>query len=163
MENIEYLKKQISIMLNLFNGKHYSDLIYKGNLLIKKFPDQPILYNLTSLAYSALGKPFEAKELLIKVLKKEPKNFHVLNNLGLVCTELNEYKQAEEYYNKASDLNSNFPDPLVNLGNLKTNQNKNEEAKNLFINTLSSVIPIVNKKMEILDILTLESFLSKHV
>ena len=55
-------------MLNLFNGKHYSDLIYKGNLLIKKFPDQPILYNLTSLAYSALGKTIEAKELLTKIL-----------------------------------------------------------------------------------------------
>lgn len=38
-----------------------------------------------------------------------------------------------------------------------------KEAKNLFINTLSSVIPIVNKKMEIIDILTLESFLSKYV
>jgi len=147
MENIEYLKKQISIMLNLFNGKHYSDLIYKGNLLIKKFPDQPILYNLTSLAYSALGKTIEAKELLTKILKKEPKNFQVLNNLGLVCTELNEYKQAEEYYNKASDLNSNFPDPLVNLGNLKTNQNKNEEAKKLFIRALKIDDKIIPAKI----------------
>ena len=61
MENIEYLKKQISIMLNLFNGKHYDDLIYKGNLLIKKFPNQAILYNLTSLAYNAIDKSVEAK------------------------------------------------------------------------------------------------------
>ena len=38
-----------------------------------------------------------------------------------------------------------------------------KNAKNLFINTLSSVIPIVNKEMEIHDILTLESFLSKYV
>ena len=31
MDNIEYLKKQISIMLNMFSGKRYDELIYKGN------------------------------------------------------------------------------------------------------------------------------------
>jgi tetratricopeptide (TPR) repeat protein len=119
-------------MLNLFNGKHYEDLIYKGNLLIKRFPDQAILYNLTSLAYNASGKASESKGLLLKILKKEPKNFNVLNNLGLVCSELKEEEHAERYYNEAINLNPNFPDPLVNLGNLKTTQNKNEEAKSLF-------------------------------
>tara|TARA_B110000459_G_C16579905_1_gene480784 strand:+ start:233 stop:1768 length:1536 start_codon:yes stop_codon:yes gene_type:complete len=149
MENIEYLKKQISIMLNLFNGKHYDDLIYKGNLLIKKFPDQAILYNLVSLAYNALGKGIQAKELLLKILKKQPKNFNVLNNLGLACTELNDFEQAEEYYNCAIKLNSNFPDPLVNLGNLKTKQNKSEEAKNLFIKSLRINDKIIPAKISL--------------
>ena len=144
MDDIEYLKKQIAIMLNLFNGKHYEDLIYKGNLLIKKFPDQVILYNLTSLAYNAFGKASESKELLLKILKKEPKNFNVLNNLGLACSELKDEEQAEEYYNEAINLNPNFPDPLVNLGNLKTTQNKDEEAKSLFERALkidNKIIP----------------------
>ena len=132
MEDIEYLKKQISIMLNLFKGKHYKNLIYKGNLLIKRFPDQAILYNLTSLAYMASGKASKSKILLLKILKKEPKNFNVLNNLGLTCYELKDEEQAEKYYNEAINLKPNFPDPLVNLGNLKTTQNKNEEAKSLF-------------------------------
>tara|TARA_B110000971_G_scaffold51172_1_gene51665 strand:- start:48 stop:1583 length:1536 start_codon:yes stop_codon:yes gene_type:complete len=149
MENIEYLKKQISIMLNLFNGKHYDDLIYKGNLLIKKFPDQAILYNITSLAYNASGKPIKSKELLLKILKKEPKNFNVLNNLGLACLELNDYDQAEKYYSEAITLNSNFIDPLVNLGNLKTKQNKNEEAKNLFVKALKIDDKIIPAKISL--------------
>ena len=70
MENIEYLKKQISIMLNLFNRKHYDDLIYKGSLLIQEFPDQAILYNLTSLAYNALGKGIQSKRLLLEILSE---------------------------------------------------------------------------------------------
>ena len=144
MEDIEYLKKQISIMLNLFKRKHYEDLIYKGNLLIKRFPDQAILYNLTSLAYNASGKASESKGLLLKILKKEPKNFNVLNNLGLACSELKDEEQAEEYYNEAINLNPNFPDPLVNLGNLKKTQNKDEEAKSLFERALkidNKIIP----------------------
>ena len=149
MENIEYLKKQISIMLNLFNGKHYDDLIYKGNLLIKKFPDQAILYNLTSLAYNASGKSAESKKLLSEILKKEPKNFYVLNNMGLTCTELNDYEQAEEYYKSAISLNSDFADPLVNLGSLKTKQNKNEEAKGLFIRALKINDKIIPAKISL--------------
>ena len=58
--------------------------------------------------------------------------------------KLGDYKFAEEYYNKAIKLNPNFPDPLVNLGNLKNKQNKNEEAKYLFIKALeinNKIIP----------------------
>lgn len=136
-------------MLNLFNGKHYDDLIYKGNLLIKKFPEQAILYNITSLAYNASGKPIKSKELLLKILKKQPKNFNVLNNLGLACLELNDYDQAEKYYSEAITLNSNFIDPLVNLGNLKTKQNKNEEAKNLFVKALKINDKIIPAKISL--------------
>ena len=69
MENIEYLKKQLSIMITLFETKRFDELIVKGITLIKKFPDQPIFYNLTSLAYNATGKSILAKELLLKILK----------------------------------------------------------------------------------------------
>jgi tetratricopeptide (TPR) repeat protein len=147
MKDIEYLKKQISIMINQLHGKHYDDLIHKGNLLIKQFPDQAILYNLTSLAYKASGKAFESKVLLLKILKKEPRNFSVLNNLGLACYELKDEEQAEKYYNEAINLNPNFPDPLVNLGNLKMTQNKNEESKNLFEKALKINDKIIPAKI----------------
>ena len=139
MENINYLKKQLSIMINLFETKRFDELINKGEVLIKKFPEQAILYNLTSLAYAATGKSTESKELLLKILKKQPKNFFVLNNLGLACAELNDYKQAEEFYNRAIILNSAFPDALVNLGNLKTRQNKNDEAKEFFVKAIKKL------------------------
>ena len=149
MENINYLKKQLSIMLNLFETKRFDELINKGEVLIKKFPEQAILYNLTSLAYAATGKSTESKELLLKILKKQPKNFFVLNNLGLACAELNDYKQAEEFYNRAIILNSTFPDALVNLGNLKTKQNKNDEAKNLFVKALKIDNKIIPAKISL--------------
>ena len=149
MENINYLKKQLSIMLNLFETKRFDELINKGEVLIKKFPEQAILYNLTSLAYAATGKSTESKELLLKILKKQPKNFFVLNNLGLACAELNDYKQAEEFYNRAIILNSTFIDALVNLGNLKTRQNKNEEAKNLFVKALKIDNKIIPAKISL--------------
>jgi len=136
MDNIELLKKQISIVINLFNAKKFDEVTLKGMALVKKFPDQPIFYNITALAYNALGKNAEAKKLLIKILKQDQKNISVLNNMGLTSVECGEDDEAEEYYNRALKINSNFVDALVNLGNLKTKQDKSNEAKELFVRAI---------------------------
>jgi tetratricopeptide (TPR) repeat protein len=149
MENIEFLKKQISMMMNLFNARKFDQIINKGTVLLKKFPDQAILYNITALAYNAVGKAAEARKILIKILREEPENISVLNNLGLACEELSDDDQAEEYYNKALKLKSNFPDVLVNLGNLKMKQNKEEEAKNFFIKALKINNQIIPAKISL--------------
>ena len=87
MENIDYLKKQLSIMINLFETKRFSELIKKGIVLKKKFPDQAIFYNLTALAYNALNRGADAKKILIEILEKQPNNTVVLNNLGLASVQ----------------------------------------------------------------------------
>ena len=109
MENIKYLKNQMSITLNLFNAKRFDEVILKGSTLIKKFPDQPVFYNITALAYNAVGKSSEAKKLLIKILNNEPDNISVLNNIGLVSVECGEDSEAEEYYNRALKIKPDFP------------------------------------------------------
>tara|TARA_B110001452_G_scaffold243365_1_gene226739 strand:+ start:1984 stop:3537 length:1554 start_codon:yes stop_codon:yes gene_type:complete len=143
MENIEYLKKNISIIINLYNAKRFEEIIIKGGSLIKKFPDQIIFYNATALAYNQLGRFSEAMVLLKKALKKESNNIFVLNNLGLVCVSSGNEIDAEVYYNKALNLKKDFLDSIINLGNLKMNQNKNEEAKELFTSALA-----INKNLE---------------
>ena len=136
MENIKYLKNQMSITLNLFNAKRFDEVILKGSTLIKKFPDQPVFYNITALAYNAVGKSSEAKKLLIKILNNEPDNISVLNNIGLTSVDCGEDSEAEEYYNRALKINPDFVDALVNLGNLKTKQNKSDEAKEYFVKAI---------------------------
>ena len=119
MENIEFLKKQISIMMNLFNARKFDQIIDKGTVLLKKYPEHAILYNITALAYNAVGKASDAKKILIKILKEEPKNISVLNNLGLACVELGDNDHAEEYYNKEPVVNwkcVNLNIPMKNPG-----------------------------------------------
>jgi len=133
MNDIEYLKKQVSVMINLFHAKKFAELISKGTILIKKYPNQTIFYNITSLAYDAIDKRNFAKELLLKALKMEPNNFNILNNLGLVFANSGESEIATNYYEKALNLKPDFLDALINFGNLKISQNKNEGAKKLFV------------------------------
>ena len=149
MDNFENLKKQVSIMINLFQAKRFNSLIDKGRVLVKKFPDQVIFHNITSLAYMAIDKNNEAKNLLLKMLKREPENVSVLNNLGLASVKCGDNDEAEKYYNRALKLKPDFLDVLVNLGNLKLKINKSEEAKDFFVKAIKINNQIIPAKISL--------------
>lgn len=132
MNNIDYLKSQVSTLINLYNAKRHNDVVQKGKILIKKFPNQIIFYNATSLSLSALENNKEALKLLKEALNLQPNNIHVLNNLGLVNERIKETHIAKEYYQKALSINDKFIDALVNLGNLELLEKNLSNAKNLY-------------------------------
>ena len=95
MENIEYLKKQANVITNLYNSKNYSETIKKGKILIKKFPNQMLFYNATSLALDAEGYPEEGLQILYEAFKKAPRDIFVLNNIGLIKSKISSDNEAE--------------------------------------------------------------------
>ena len=108
MENVEDLKKQATIIANLYNSKNFIETIKKGKILIKKFPDQILFYNATSLALDAEGLPEEALKILYQAMKKAPKNIFVLNNIGLIKSKTNSDNEAEIYFKKALEIKPDF-------------------------------------------------------
>jgi len=133
MNTIEYLKKQISILLNLYNTNKYDDVIAKTKVLLKKYNNQIILYNLLSLSLSGKGDRLEAIKVLEKALKIESNNIYVINNLGLLYFKLNDYSKAEIYLDRALTINPNFYDALINYGNLLLNKNENKKAIDIYL------------------------------
>ena len=63
-------------------------------------------------------KPYH-KELDFVQLGLNPKNFSASNNLGISYKKLKNYTKAEEYLQRSIELNSEYVNALVNLGNLK--------------------------------------------
>ena len=125
----KYLENQASILINHYNAKRFAEVIQKGKVLIKRFPNQIIFYNATALSLSALGKNYEAIDILNLALDSNPKNIYVLNNLGLIKSNLNQNKEAREYLEKAISIKENFMDALLNLGNLDLKEGKTESSK----------------------------------
>ena len=74
MRDLEHLQKQTSILLNLYNSKRFEDVIQKGKILLKKYPDQIILYNAISLSLSSINKDDEALDILKQALTLQPQN-----------------------------------------------------------------------------------------
>ena len=129
MENIEYLKKQANVITNLYNSKNYSETIKKGKILIKKFPNQMLFYNATSLALDAEGYPEEGLQILYEAFKKAPRDIFVLNNIGLIKSKISSDNEAEIYFKKALKIKPDFFDALINYGNFFLKRNKITESK----------------------------------
>ena len=91
-----------------------------GDVNIKKYPETYILKNLLALAYNAQNKYEEAIKVLDNAIKNDPNNIFILNNLGLVHSNLGNTKIAEEYLNRAIAIKPLFLDASITLANLKS-------------------------------------------
>ena len=130
--NLEYLKKQASIILNLYNSQKFDEVVSKGKVLIKKFPNQLIFYNAVCLSLSALGENEKALKIIEEALKLSSNDINVFNNAGLINFNLGKMKEAEAFFDRALKIAHNFPDALINMGNLKLKEGKAEQAENYF-------------------------------
>ncbi len=136
MDEITFLKKQVSILINLYNSRNYEEVILKGKPLIKKYPNQIIFYNAVSLSLTAIGKHTDAINFLNAALKYDPNNIYVLNNIGLINSNMNNFKVAREYLEKVLNINDKFIDAIINLSNLALKEKKTDEAKENLIKAL---------------------------
>jgi predicted O-linked N-acetylglucosamine transferase (SPINDLY family) len=74
----------------------------------------------------------KAKNLYLKILKKDPSNFKVLALLGATLLQSKEYDQAIRFLQKAAQINSNIPSIYNNLSvALMMTQNYSESIINL--------------------------------
>lgn len=79
---------------------------------------------------SAKNKDFiKTKKLLVEVIETQPENLSALNNLGTVCKELGEMKNAVSYYKKAIKINPNNANAYYNLGAISYDSRQLKEAK----------------------------------
>ena len=140
MNNIEILKKKLSIVINLYNGGKFEDSIRKSRMLIKEYPRQIICYNVLSLSLMSNGENEEAVQILNRALRYESKNIHVLNNLGLAYYNLNDFKKSQFHLEECLNINSNFFDALINYGNLFLTLSNLDKA----LNVLNKALALAN-------------------
>ena len=73
-----------------------------------------MFYNAAALSYASMQNNLDGINILNQALKLHKNNFLILNNLGLLNSNLNNNKIARQYYDKALSINENFIDALVN-------------------------------------------------
>ena len=139
--NNKDISKQIQILINHFKTKNFEHVITKGILLLKKYPEYVILYNLIGSAYQSIGDYNNAKSNFEDGIKLDNNNLALINNLGLTYKNLLEYAKAEELFLKIIKLNSNYINAYINLGNLKRDLNKFNDAIELYEKALSKSNP----------------------
>ena len=74
------------------------------------------------------GKYQKSIKILLKLLKDDPDNYFLLNNLAITYQLNNQFFLAENYFNKSINKNTKFVDAYINLSKLKMIEEKNLEA-----------------------------------
>jgi tetratricopeptide (TPR) repeat protein len=85
-------------------------------------------YAFMGLAYRHLGRFDEARKYFEAGLKKDPRNVSCLFNVGYIEERQGNHTRAEELFQQVLRLNSDFPEALLELANLRTETKKYEEA-----------------------------------
>ena len=130
--DLKKLENKINIITNKLRIGKFDEVIQDAKLLIKKFSDQQILYNILSLAYQQKGENDKSIDLLTNALKKNPKNIFFLNNMGVSHYNKKNLVEAEYYFKRVLEINPNYINALNNLGNLKKDLDLVDEAKNFY-------------------------------
>jgi thioredoxin-like negative regulator of GroEL len=55
------------------------------------------------------GKFEKAEKILLQITAREPQNFDANHMLGVVCTELNKFEQAEKFFKTSLSINVRYP------------------------------------------------------
>ena len=101
----------------------------KNNIIIKK---------IFALAFQNHRKNnLEAAEKLYrKILKIDPHNVVVLNNLGVILNETSGMKKAITFFKKAVNIQDNYAEAHNNLGNAYRELGSNDEAINCYLKAI---------------------------
>ena len=137
------LNKEIEIVINRFKTGDYEFAINKSTILLKKLPNNDLLWNLKGLSLQTIGNIKDSIHCFLKSLNINPKNIAARNNLGNSYKYANHYNLALECFEKCIKQDFSYTAAIVNLANLKVIINDYEDAIKLYNQILKN-----NKNIE---------------
>ena len=123
---------EIEIIVNRFKVNDFDYTINKSAVLLKKFPNNDLLWNIRGLSFQSKGNIRDSIECFKMALNKNPKNIAARNNLGNSFKYANELKLAQECFEVCINKDPDYLASLVNLANLKTIVNDFNSAIDLY-------------------------------
>ena len=131
--SIIYLKKELNKIKILFKKEKFSLVIQKSKSLLKKNPNQAIIYNYIGLSYIQLNKIENALDIFLVANQRLPSEPSILCNIGLAYKNLDDILNAKDYFNKALNINPKHLPSHINLGHIENNLNHSKKAANHYL------------------------------
>lgn len=122
------MNNEINELINLFNKNLYRELIKKARILLKKDPNNFILWNILGAAQKMEGDLNEAKLSFEKSIRIKPEFPDPYNNLGAILLETYNLDEALNSFNTAIKLKEDYVDAYANLGLVYKEKNLFQKA-----------------------------------
>ncbi len=126
------IEEELKFMHKLYSENRFSEIVIRGQILNKKFPNIVPFYNILGLSYTKIGKDLLAAKIFENGLFNNQNEISLLTNLADTYRNLNKLKESEELLVRASKINDKDLYFLISYGRLKISQGKTEEAIKYF-------------------------------
>ena len=92
------LNNKIDDLINKLNKKNFFEVIKEGNILIDKFPNLFIFYNIVGLAHQNIKNFEESEKFFLKAIEMDPKEVSPKNNLANTYLSLGKLNESEKLF-----------------------------------------------------------------
>ena len=89
------INTEIQILINRYNNGEFNDVLKKISLLVKDFPKNDFLWNLSGLSFQKIGNIRDSITSFQNAIQANTKNYAAHNNLALSLKYSKDYREAE--------------------------------------------------------------------
>ena len=110
------LQALIDSVIKLYSNDQIQEALDTAGALIKDYPNEAILYNISGACYASLGQMDTAVNRYEKALDIKPDYADAHNNLAITLQGLDQLDAAVERYKKALAIKPDYAEAHYNLG-----------------------------------------------
>lgn len=111
-------KIEFDALVQLIQRNRLREAIEKTLVLLARYPNSDIIYNLQGAAFYRLGQKIQAVKSFETALRHNPQNTEVLNNLGNLLTTLDKVTKAKEYFLRSLEIQPKNAETHFSLANV---------------------------------------------
>ena len=119
---------QINSIIELYSNGQIQEALDSVGTLIKDYPDNEIIYNISGACYASLGQLDIAVKRYEKAIAMKPDYAEAHNNLGVTLQELGQLDAAVKSYEMALTIKPEYAEAHNNLGNAFKELDQLDEA-----------------------------------
>jgi tetratricopeptide (TPR) repeat protein len=137
MNHKESPQELIKPVIKLFFNGQVEEALDAVEVLIKNYPNEPLLFNICGVFYKEIGQLNEAVKRFNKALTINPKYAEAYNNLGVTLQNLGLMDEAAKSYEKAIAFKPDYTEAHNNLGVTLQNLGLMDEAAKSYEKAIS--------------------------
>jgi len=118
MTTVNPPQTEINSVIALYSNGQIQEALDSVGALIKDYPNEALLYNISGICYKTIGKLDEAVKSFEKALAIKPDYAEVHYNLGVTLQELGQLDAAVKSYEQALAIKPDYAEAYHNLGNV---------------------------------------------
>ena len=131
-EQLSPPKAEIQSVFALYSNGQIQEALDSVETLIKDYPNEPLLYNISGACYKEIGQLEKAFKNFEKAVALKPGYAEAQYNLGITLRELGQVDAAIKCYENALAIKHAYPNVHNNLGHIFLGLSRLDEAVDHF-------------------------------